>query len=93
MDPGQLKVLSVAGYHGHAVHSRRCRDERVDHREGLRALLTAPGSGDRESDRENPVLEPGLHIPEPALEGGRPVLVSPVADSRDPPRRQLYLIS
>src|SRR6266568_2520663 len=81
---GQLKVLDVAGDHGHAVYPRRCCNERVDHREGLRVLLTAPGSGDREGDRENPILEPGLHIPEPALEGGSLVPVSPAADSRDP---------
>jgi hypothetical protein len=63
---------------------RRCRDERVNHRQGLRVLLTAPGSSDRDSDRENPVLEPGLHVPEPALKGGGLLLVTPAADSRDP---------
>jgi hypothetical protein len=51
LDSGQLKVLDVAGDHGHAMHPRRCCNERVDHREGLRVLLTAPGSGDREGDR------------------------------------------
>jgi hypothetical protein len=65
------------------VHAGFCRDEGVDHREGLCVLLTAPGSGDRESDRENPVFEPGLHIPEPALEGRGLVPVSPAANSRD----------
>ncbi len=84
LDSGQLKVLDVAGDHGHAVYPRRCCDERVDHREGLRILLTAPGRGDREGDRENSILESGLHIPEPALEGGRLVPVSPAANSRDP---------
>jgi hypothetical protein len=67
-DSGQLEVLDVAGDHGHAVHPRRCCNERVDHRERMRVRLTAPGSGDREGDREHPVLEPGLHIPEPAFE-------------------------
>src|SRR6266849_7817684 len=87
LDSGQLEVLDVAGDHGHAVYPRRCCNERVDHREGLRVLLTAPGSGDREGDRENPVLEPGLHIPEPALEGGSLVPVSPAANpSRSPAR-------
>ena len=83
MDSGQFEVLDVAGDHGHAVHSRRCRDKRVDHREGLRVLLTTPGGGDGESDWENSVFEPGLHIPESALEGGGLVLVSPAANSRD----------
>ena len=84
MDPGQLKVLDVAGDHGHAMHPRRCRNKRVDHREGLRVLLTAPGRGNREGDRENPIFEPGLHIPEPALERGSLVPVPPAANSRDP---------
>jgi len=83
-DSGQLKVPGVAGDHGHAVHSRRGRDERVDHRQGLRILLTAPGRGNREGDGKNPVLEPGLHIPEPALERRSLVLVSAAANSRDP---------
>jgi hypothetical protein len=34
-DSGKLEVLDVAGDHGHAVYPRRCRDERVDHRERL----------------------------------------------------------
>src|SRR5579859_8048037 len=84
LDSGQFKILHVAGDHGHAVHPRCCRDERVDHRYGLRVLLTAPGSGDREGDRENPVFEPGLHFPEPALKGGRLMQVSPAANFRDP---------
>ncbi len=41
LDSGQLKVLDVASDHGHAMHPRRCCNERVDHREGLRVLLTA----------------------------------------------------
>ena len=76
LDPGQIKVLDVAGDHGHTVHPRRRRDERVDHRERLGVLLTAPDRGDAESDGENPVLETGLDIPEPALERGSPVPVS-----------------
>ena len=51
LDSGQLKVLDIAGDDGHGMHPRRCRNERVDHREGLRVLLTTPGSGDREGDR------------------------------------------
>jgi hypothetical protein len=47
-------------------------------------LLTAPGRGDPEGDRENPVFEPGLHIPEPALKGSSLLPVAPAADSRDP---------
>jgi hypothetical protein len=75
-DSGQFEVLDVAGDYGHTVHPRRCGDERVDYRERLRVLLTAPGCGDREGDREHPVFEPDLHIPEPAFEGGGLVLVS-----------------
>src|ERR1017187_6584257 len=84
LDSGQLKVLDVAGDHGHVVHPRRCCNERVDHREGLIVLRTAPGSADREGDRENPVFEPGLPTPDPALEGASLVPVSPAANSRDP---------
>ena len=83
-DSGQFEVLDIAGDYGHAVHSRRCRDERVDYREGPRVLLTAPIGGDREGDREYPVLEPGLQVLEPALEGGGLTLVSPAANSGDP---------
>ena len=67
LDPGQLEVLDVPGDHGHAVHPRCCRNERIDHLEGLRVLLTAPGSGDRKVDRKDTVFEPGLYISEPAL--------------------------
>ena len=42
LDSGQLKVLDVAGDHGHAACPRRCGNERADHREGLHVLLTAP---------------------------------------------------
>ena len=66
LDPGQFEVLDVAGDYGHAVHSRRGCDERVDDREGLRVLQTAPGGGDGEGDRENAVFESCLHVPEPA---------------------------
>src|ERR1700733_7925949 len=84
VDSSPLKVLDVAGDHGHAVDPRRCRNKRVDHRERLGVLLTAPGRGDAESDGENPVFERGLDIPEPALERGSLVPVSPAANSRDP---------
>ncbi len=47
-------------------------------------LLTAPGSGNGKGHRQNPVFEPGLHAPEPALESSGPIPVSPAADSRDP---------
>jgi hypothetical protein len=40
-------------------------------------LLTTPGGGDRQGDRENPVFEPGLHVPKPALERGSLVPVAP----------------
>jgi len=43
-----------------------------------------PGSSDREGDREHPVLEPALHIPEPVLEGGGLVQITSAADSGDP---------
>jgi long-chain acyl-CoA synthetase len=63
------------------VHSRRRRDERVDHREGLRQLLTAPGRGNREGDGKDPTLERGFHIPEPALDSdGRLFLVDRIKD-------------
>ena len=31
LDSGRLEVLDIAGNHGHAVHPRRGRNERVDH--------------------------------------------------------------
>ena len=46
LDSSQFKILHVAGDHGHAVHPRCGRNERVDHRDGLRVLLTAPGDSD-----------------------------------------------
>src|SRR5690242_271226 len=67
-DPGLLVVLDVAGDHGQAVDLRRGGDERVDWREGLLLWLASPGGGDREGDRENPVLEPGLEVLEPAFQ-------------------------
>jgi hypothetical protein len=68
--PASSKSLTFAGDHGHVVHPRRRRDERVNHRKGLGVLLAAPGSGDRESDREDSVFEPGFHILKPAFKGG-----------------------
>ena len=82
--PASSKSLTLRVTTVMPVYPRRCRDERVNHREGLRVLLTAPGSSDREGDRENPVFEPGLHVPEPALKGGGLMPVSPAADSRNP---------
>lgn len=71
----------------------RCRDCRaaLSRRSFSRAVSspaaaasTAPGGGDREGDREHPVPKPGLQVPEPALEGGGLVLVSPAANPRNP---------
>src|ERR1022692_131633 len=78
---GQVKVLDVACDHDHAVHPRRCRDERVDHGERLGVLLPAPGSGDREGDWENTVFESCLYIPEPAFKGRSQLRIAPTANS------------
>src|SRR6202042_257043 len=52
---------------------------------GLHALLAAPRSGDRESDREDPIFEADLNLLEPALQGSSLMPISPVAFPCDPP--------
>jgi hypothetical protein len=84
-DGDQLEIFDVAGDDGQVVHLRGGRDERVDHREGLRGLLAAPGGGDPEGDWENTVFESGLDVVEPLIEGGRLRPVAPGAHSGDPP--------
>src|SRR5271155_1338451 len=66
------------------MYLRGRRDERVHHRDGRCVLLTAPGGGNAEGHWQDPILEPGLYLPEPALEGEGLVPVPPAENSGDP---------
>src|ERR1700733_15200681 len=84
LNSGLLEILHVAGDHRHAVHPRGRGDERVDHRQGPPLRPAPPRGGNGERHRENPVVEPGLQFPQPALKRRRLLPVPLGANALDP---------
>src|SRR5262245_41887572 len=81
---GSIEILSVAADHGPSVHPGCRGNKRIDHRDWLLERLTAPCARIAQRDGHNALRKPSFDSPEPALKCCGLLLISPVADARDP---------
>src|SRR5215469_5517551 len=76
LNPCSFEILGVACDNRQAVHFGRSSDQPVYDWKRLRVLLTPPRGGDWQRDRQDPVRESELQLPQPALKARRLLTVT-----------------